>query len=84
MIKEHKDACMKCLKDKSVIAEHAMTNHGQIRTMQLVLKQLLSICMTLDLGRTLALIETAGMSCPDSNNVMHDTRRWVQLEQHPC
>ena len=29
-MKEHKDACMKCLKDKSAIAEHASTNDHPI------------------------------------------------------
>ena len=57
-IKEHKDACVKCLTDKSAIAEHAWTNDHPInwagtkvlqrasRTMELVLKESLSIRTT--------------------------------------
>ena len=57
-IKEHKDACMKCLMDKSAIAEHARMNDHPIywagtkvlqrasRTMELVLKESLSIRTT--------------------------------------
>jgi hypothetical protein len=57
-LKEHKDACVKCLTDKSAIAEHAWTNDHPInwdgtkilqrasRTMQLVLKEALSIQAT--------------------------------------
>ena len=57
-IKEHKDACVKDLTDKSTIAEHARTNDHPInwaetkilqranRAMELVLKESLSIHMT--------------------------------------
>ena len=57
-LKEHKDACIKCLADKSAIAEHAWTNDHPInwtetrvlqrasRTMELVLKEALSIRTT--------------------------------------
>ena len=57
-MKEHKDAYAKCLTDKSAIAEHAWTNDHPInwdgmkilqhmsRTMQLVLKEALSIHAT--------------------------------------
>ena len=54
-LKEHKDACAKCLTDKSAIAEHAWTSNHPInwagtrvlqranRTMELVMKEALSI-----------------------------------------
>ena len=53
-IKEHKDACIKCLTDKSGIAEHAWTINWAgtkvlqraDRTMELVLKESLSIRTT--------------------------------------
>ena len=57
-LKEHKDTCAKCLTNKLAIAEHAWTNDHPInwngtkilqpasRTMQLVLKEALSIHMT--------------------------------------
>lgn len=57
-LKEHKDACAKCLTDKSAIAEHAWTNDHPInwaetkvlqrasRTMELVMKEALSIRTT--------------------------------------
>ena len=57
-IKEHKDACMKFLTDKSVIVEHAWLNdypinwagmkvlQGPSRTMKLVVKESLSIRTT--------------------------------------
>ena len=63
-IEEHKNACMKCLTDKSVIAKHAWTNDYPInlagtkilqpasRTMELVLKESLSIRTTPDLEDT--------------------------------
>ena len=56
--KEHKDACAKCLTDKSAIAEHAWTNDHQInwdgtkilqrasRNMQRILKEALGIHAT--------------------------------------
>ena len=54
----HKDACTRCLTDKSAIAEHAWANHHPInwaetkvlqranRTMELVMKEALSIRTT--------------------------------------
>ena len=57
-MKEHKDACTKCLTDKSAIVEHACANDHPInwdetkilqrahRTMKLVMKEALSIRMT--------------------------------------
>ena len=62
-MKEHKDACMQCLTDKLAMAEHAWTNDHPInwagtevlqrasRTMELVLKELLSIRTTTDNAR---------------------------------